>query len=93
MKEVDIYSNIEDAVKMVVANKVDLVRHFFRGEGGHKAGCCCFRQLALYLQSLSTHRYLNMCYFRLQQTRSRPSRGPCSKLHVCGRSWCGRCNR
>lgn len=25
MKEVDIYSNIEDAVKMVVANKVDLV--------------------------------------------------------------------
>jgi Ras-related protein Rab-18 len=24
MKEVDIYSNIEDAVKMVVANKVDL---------------------------------------------------------------------
>ena len=26
MKEVDIYSNIEDAVKMVVANKVDLVR-------------------------------------------------------------------
>lgn len=28
MKEVDIYSNIEDAVKMVVANKVDLVRHF-----------------------------------------------------------------
>jgi hypothetical protein len=26
MKEVDIYSNIEEAVKMVVANKVDLVR-------------------------------------------------------------------
>jgi hypothetical protein len=25
MKEVEIYSNIEDAVKMVVANKVDLV--------------------------------------------------------------------
>jgi hypothetical protein len=25
MKEVDIYSNIEEAVKMVVANKVDLV--------------------------------------------------------------------
>ncbi len=25
MKEVDIYSNVEDAVKMVVANKVDLV--------------------------------------------------------------------
>jgi GTPase SAR1 family protein len=27
MKEVDIYSNVEAAVKMVVANKVDLVRH------------------------------------------------------------------
>eukprot|EP00877_Chromochloris_zofingiensis_P012214 jgi/Chrzof1/7246/Cz02g16110.t1 len=27
MKEVDIYSNIEDAVKMVVANKVDLEGH------------------------------------------------------------------
>jgi GTPase involved in cell partitioning and DNA repair len=26
MKEVDIYSNVEAAVKMVVANKVDLVR-------------------------------------------------------------------
>jgi Ras-related protein Rab-18 len=26
MREVDIYSNVEDAVKMVVANKVDLVR-------------------------------------------------------------------
>ena len=34
MKEVDIYSNIEDAVKMVVANKVDLVR---RGS----LGCVC----------------------------------------------------
>ena len=31
MKEVDIYSNVEAAVKMVVANKVDLVRH----------GCSC----------------------------------------------------
>jgi hypothetical protein len=30
MKEVDIYSNIEDAVKMVVANKVDLVSSSLR---------------------------------------------------------------
>ena len=29
MKEVDIYSNVEDAVKMVVANKVDLVSVFW----------------------------------------------------------------
>lgn len=37
MKEVDIYSNIEDAVKMVVANKVDLVsctKHMHRQLGG-----------------------------------------------------------
>jgi GTPase SAR1 family protein len=40
MKEVDIYSNIEDAVKMVVANKVDLVRPCFlqrpRSWGGRR---------------------------------------------------------
>ena len=36
MKEVDIYSNVEDAVKMVVANKVDLVR----GQSGAAAGQC-----------------------------------------------------
>jgi GTPase SAR1 family protein len=34
MKEVDIYSNVEEAVKMVVANKVDLVRGMARLAGG-----------------------------------------------------------
>jgi hypothetical protein len=51
MKEVDIYSNIEDAVKMVVANKVDLVGGCWAVcvvgwgmvvacTGGQQGGCC-----------------------------------------------------
>lgn len=88
MKEVDIYSNIEDAVKMVVANKVDLVRLFWGG--GHKAG---LRQLSLYLQNLSTHGtptcVINGC--------NRQSRVPARVLAVSymsgpHRSWRGRCN-
>jgi GTPase SAR1 family protein len=40
MKEVDIYSNIEDAVKMVVANKVDLVSRPYRE---HKCASLCLQ--------------------------------------------------
>lgn len=44
MKEVDMYSTVDDAVKMVVANKVDKVcvqrQHFHAVHAQRHAGCC-----------------------------------------------------
>jgi len=45
MKEVELYSNVEDAVKMVVANKVDLVGGA-EGEGGAGAAGAGAREVS-----------------------------------------------
>lgn len=45
MKEVDMYSTVEDGVKMVVANKVDMVRSLYSCSLGdlHAGTCRCMQ--------------------------------------------------